>query len=105
MHALLNRCNLFIILILAASHAGHFHPIWRYCSAETEKRRRRRRVDGVYVGCHGHRFPEIPADKHREHVVRGWARAYLYIALYKPASLYDKIVISAMKCEILVISS
>lgn len=24
----------------------------------------------VYVGYHEHRFPEIPADKHREHVVR-----------------------------------
>lgn len=27
-------------------------------------------MDGVYNGCHEHRFPEISADKHREHVVQ-----------------------------------
>lgn len=27
-------------------------------------------MPGVYVGYHEHRFPEAPADKHREHVVR-----------------------------------
>lgn len=26
--------------------------------------------DGVYVGYHDDPFPEIPADKHREHVVQ-----------------------------------
>ncbi len=38
-------------------------------------------MDGVYVGYHEDRFPEIPADKHREHVVRVRARAPINTAL------------------------
>lgn len=43
------------------------------------ERRERRRVVDVYVGYHEDRFPEIPADKHREHVVRIRARVLLHI--------------------------
>lgn len=79
MHAQLDRFDLFIILVLAGSQVCHFRPVLRYCKAETGRRRGRRRVDGVYVGCHEHRFPETTADKHREHVVRARARASLDI--------------------------
>lgn len=50
-----------------------FSQTWRCCRVNGGKEAEGDGEEGaedVYDGCHGHRFPEISAGNHREHVVQ-----------------------------------
>lgn len=65
-------------MVFAASRACHFLPLLAPLQSREEEEadeEEGERGAAVYVGCHVHRFPEILADKHREHVVGARRRA------------------------------
>lgn len=58
-HALLNRCYLFVILLLAASHARHFRSLLR-CSAEKEEEEEEEEGGWCLHGYHERPLPRSP---------------------------------------------